>query len=116
MGAFQETQNRYLRYGITTVQDGMAVDGMVPLYQQLCRQKKLKLDLVAYGDMDNCQRLLEAFPSASYQSRFRIGGYKMFLDGFSPRPYRLDAGTLPRGRLTENGATPFLPTPRWRKS
>lgn len=81
MGAFQETQNRYLRYGITTVQDGMAVDGMVPLYQQLCRQKKLKLDLVAYGDMDNCQRLLEAFPSASYQSRFRIGGYKMFLDG-----------------------------------
>lgn len=81
MGAFEETQNRYLRYGITTVQDGMAVDDMAPLYQQLCRQKKLKLDLVAYGDMDHCEKLMEAFPSSDYQSRFRMGGYKIFLDG-----------------------------------
>lgn len=78
MGAFEETQNRYLRYGITTVQDGMAVDDMAPLYQQLCRQKKLKLDLVAYGDMDHCEKLMRPFLPPIYNPVFAWAVIKYF--------------------------------------
>lgn len=82
-GAFQKVQDRYASYGITTIQDGMIVDQMVPLYKMLLGNHLLKLDLVGYPGAENSQKFMKEFSHCikTYQSRFKIGGYKIFLDG-----------------------------------
>lgn len=79
--ALQTAQERYLQYGITTMQEGMSMDAMLPLFQQLTSQNRLKLDLIAYVDPNDSRKLLETFPMGKYHNRLRIGGYKIFLDG-----------------------------------
>ncbi|MDO5135821.1 MAG: amidohydrolase [Eubacteriales bacterium] len=80
---YRRAQEGYASRGITSVQEGMAVDQMVPLYQMLLRQDLLDLDVTAYVALGDGQGFLEAFPQAvrSYDRHFRIGGYKIFLDG-----------------------------------
>ena len=41
-------QEQYAAHGITTIQDGMAVEEMFPMYQMLLDSGILKLDLVVY--------------------------------------------------------------------
>lgn len=81
--AYDTAQDRYAGYGITTLQDGMTMDRMAPLYAYLCGQKRLRLDLVSYLDTENCSGLLEQFAQhvRQYKDHFKIGGYKIFLDG-----------------------------------
>lgn len=83
LAAYREAQEVYASHGITTMQDGMAMDVMTGLYQALCAAHILKLDLVAYVDLRSSEQLLETFAAhiAAYQDHFKIGGYKTFLDG-----------------------------------
>ena len=46
MDALVRAQDRYASYGIATVQEGMFMDAMLPLYQAMLAQKILKLDVV----------------------------------------------------------------------
>lgn len=81
--AYKKAQDEYASYGITTVQEGMMTRQLGDLYQLLLNSGILKLDLVAYVDINDSEALMERFRGhiGTYKNRIRIGGYKMFLDG-----------------------------------
>lgn len=83
MGAYQKAQDKYMSYGITTIQEGMMVKQLGPLYETLFRSHLLRLDVVGYLDIAESDSLFAEFPGhiRQYQDRFKIGGYKIFLDG-----------------------------------
>ena len=76
-------QQAYLKYGITTVQDGLTRSGEWRLLQTLSRRGELLLDTVCYIDMNLSKNLLadNAAYLKKYKNRLKIGGYKIFLDG-----------------------------------
>lgn len=80
---FDKTQKMYASYGITTVQEGMLVQELAPFYQMLLQQNRLWLDVVGYGDLNKAEFMKEIFHNniGKYQGHFRLGGYKIFLDG-----------------------------------
>lgn len=80
--AVEKAQKAYASYGITTLQEGMMVDEIADIYQYLVNQNRLQLDVVGYVDMDGGRRILDAFGAhREYRNHFRLGGYKIFLDG-----------------------------------
>jgi predicted amidohydrolase YtcJ len=81
--AYIRAQKLYASYGITTIQEGMLVTQMIPLYEMLSVSHALKLDLVAYPDMDAFDAANKKFPQSvgKYGSHIRLGGLKIFLDG-----------------------------------
>ena len=83
LGAYMKAQDSYASYGISTVQEGMAVSQMIALYNTLIGQNMLKLDVVAYADIKDFDAFSQAFPNSKkqYIGHFRLGGYKIFLDG-----------------------------------
>lgn len=83
MDALVRAQDRYASYGIATVQEGMFMDAMLPLYQAMLAQKLLKLDVVAYADPRDCKKIMEQFGDrvGHYKDHVKIGGDKIFLDG-----------------------------------
>lgn len=81
--AFLKAQEVYASYGITTVQEGLMLEVLGGLYQHLIEHELLKLDVVAYVDSKNPDRLLSIFSDSikEYRHHFKIGGYKVILDG-----------------------------------
>lgn len=81
--AYEKAQEKYASYGITTVQEGMIIDQLVPMYQSLLQSGILKLDVIGYVDAAKDENVREAFAehSQNYKDHFRLGGYKIFLDG-----------------------------------
>ena len=80
MGAYGRAQDIYAAQGITTMQEGMLVKEMLPLYAELLRRDILKLDLVVYPCPD-CLDAARGLVAASGSRRCRVGGIKIFLDG-----------------------------------
>ena len=80
MGAYGRAQDIYAAHGITTMQEGMLVKEMLPLYAELLRRDILKLDLVVYPCPD-CLDAARRLVAASGSKRCRVGGIKIFLDG-----------------------------------
>ncbi len=81
--ALFDAQKKYASYGITTVQDGMAVKEMLPLYGSLVNESSLFVDLVAYFDTMAFELMKNKYPDTvmNYKNRFKTGGIKIFLDG-----------------------------------
>lgn len=81
--ACEKAQALYASYGITTVQEGMLPEQLVPIYQALCGTEKLYLDVVGYGDQGGMQAAERLLPACleGYHHHFRVAGYKIFLDG-----------------------------------
>ncbi len=81
--AYLKAQERYASYGITTAQEGMIMDAMDGMFELLCNKKLLKIDLIGYLDLRNCDKTLNMFSEHinKYREHFKIGGYKVFLDG-----------------------------------
>ncbi|MDD3336178.1 MAG: amidohydrolase [Eubacteriales bacterium] len=81
--AYKRAQQEYASHGITTVQDGMFVEQMIPLYQMLLSKKLLKLDLAAYPDPSCLPKTRSLFSDhwGGYHRHLRFGGLKLFLDG-----------------------------------
>ncbi|HJB13608.1 MAG TPA: amidohydrolase [Candidatus Oscillibacter excrementigallinarum] len=110
LGAYRKAQDLYASYGITTVQEGLLRRELVPLYQALLADGSLKLDVVAYGDEAGTTAARQAFPDSfrQYQQHFKLGGYKLFLDG-SPQgrtawlrqPYQGETAYRGYGTLTD---------------
>ena len=110
LGAYRKAQDLYASHGITTVQEGLLRRELVPLYQALLADGSLKLDVVAYGDEAGTAAARQAFPDSvrRYQGHFKLGGYKMFLDG-SPQgrtawlrqPYQGETAYRGYGTLTD---------------
>ncbi len=80
---YDKAQAAYASHGITTVQEGMAPDDMVPLLQMLAQRNMLYLDLNVYAHISQSRRLLETFSHeiGVCRNHIKIGGYKIFLDG-----------------------------------
>lgn len=79
-----EAQQEYLKYGITTVQDGASSKEMVQLYQYLDSKDLLDIDVVAYPLIsNNGEEVIRDNKNIvnKYLNHFKIGGYKMILDG-----------------------------------
>lgn len=81
--AYIQAQEKYLSNGITTVQEGMTISQMIPLYDALIDNNMLKVDLVAYSEVDSAEKLFSEFKDSimKYDKNFKLGGYKIFLDG-----------------------------------
>lgn len=81
--SYLKAQEKYLSYGITTIQEGMLVKQMIPLYDFLISSNLLNLDLVAYMEVKSADELEKYFKNSimKYEKHFKIGGYKIFLDG-----------------------------------
>ena len=81
--AYRRAQELYLSKGVTTVQEGMMTRQVGRLYGLLLSGNLLKVDVVAYADMRESPGLMEEFGEYGdgYRNHFRMGGYKMFLDG-----------------------------------
>ena len=76
-------QKVYASYGITTVQDGLTKEPEFRMLQNAAEQGRLFLDTVGYADLKSAPDLLREHPeyAGGYRNRFRMGGYKIFLDG-----------------------------------
>lgn len=83
MQLFRRAQDIYAGYGITTMQEGMVTDALFQILQYAEKNQALYLDLVGYVDLENCAELLRSNPQYQkrYRNHFKIGGYKIFLDG-----------------------------------
>ena len=78
----EEAQKLYARHGITTIQDGMVNEALYQLLKLLAEQGLFKIDVVGYVDLEHCRSLYqERTKEHAYQDHFRLGGYKIFLDG-----------------------------------
>lgn len=83
LSAYDKAQKKYLSNGITTVQEGMMVAQMLPLYKALISSGILCIDVVGYSDIESMEKIRDEFPDSleQYDRHFKIGGYKIFLDG-----------------------------------
>lgn len=81
---FQGVQNIYIQNGITTIQDGATTYSDYCLLNFLALFRRLKVDVVAYPLMsaDAKKIMKHSFKRLRvYKNRFKIGGYKLVLDG-----------------------------------
>lgn len=78
-----KAQKKYASYGITTLQEGMMVKELIPIYKKLVEDKRLYLDVIAYMDKNAEKEIEENFKEniKNYKNNFKIGGVKIFLDG-----------------------------------
>lgn len=78
-----EAQNIYLSYGITTAQDGMINENEFNLLKYASKENNLIIDIVGYVDLKNSPEIVKNNTEyvKEYLNRFKIGGYKIFLDG-----------------------------------
>lgn len=76
-------QDHYKSFGITTMQEGMVVSLMSDILNYVKSSNMLELDYVGYIDVKESDVLLKAFDGCvkNYVNHFKIGGYKIFLDG-----------------------------------
>ena len=79
--AYQKAQYIYASYGITTAQDGMIMDELTDIYQKLIDNNVLYLDVVGYPGFQAHQFIEQFKDYQDYKHHFKVGGYKMFLDG-----------------------------------
>lgn len=78
---FQKAQNLYASMGITTVQDGMVVKEMLPVYGQLLERKLLQLEVVLYCSPEAYAAACAMVEAQPQGCPVRVGGIKIFLDG-----------------------------------
>lgn len=84
-----DAQMRYIRYGVTTVQDGACDINSVRTMRELAAEGRLMIDVVAYPchgmgfEGESAEGPLEVNRDCvrQYVNRFKIGGYKLVLDG-----------------------------------
>lgn len=90
-------QELYLKYGVTTVQDGYSSKDTVDFVRELTKNGKIKLDVVSYPGVEGAvDEIFEKYPECvgKYETHFKLGGYKLVLDGspqgksaFMTKPY-----------------------------
>jgi predicted amidohydrolase YtcJ len=77
-------QDLYKRFGHTTAQEGLAIDGFLLGLTELAKNNKLDIDVVAYPPimLPGIEKRMESpYVGKTYQNHLRIGGVKLALDG-----------------------------------
>lgn len=79
----EKAQDIYLSFGITTAQEGLVGETEMEILQYMSSQNRLKIDVVGYIDLKNGKELIKKNKVyiKNYINNFKIGGYKIFLDG-----------------------------------
>ena len=79
----KKVQEKYLSYGITTVQDGLTKKEDFELLKEASEEGKLKVDIVSYIDLEANKEIVEENKEyvKKYKNNLKIGGYKIILDG-----------------------------------
>ena len=79
-----DVQDIYLKYGITTVQDGSTSPQVLEGFKQMAQAGLFRVDVVAYPMFnEKPEELYTANPeyAGKYSGRLKIAGSKIFLDG-----------------------------------
>lgn len=79
----KKAENIYFSYGITTCQDGYSKKDEVNILKLASQNNTLKMDIISYIDIKDHANLLVDNQQYinKYINHFKIGGYKLFLDG-----------------------------------
>ena len=79
----QKAQEIYASNGITTIQDAMVTEPLYHILTSIADANMLYIDVVGYVDVLEGQKFFtKDNPFLNkYHNRFKIGGYKIFLDG-----------------------------------
>ncbi len=111
LNAFAMAEKKYASYGITSVQEGMFVDQMIPVYKKLLHSNILNIDITAYCQPSSLPQIKDAFSEhiKQFKDHFKIGGLKIFLDG-SPQgrtawmrlPYKDSGDYCGYGTMTDS--------------
>lgn len=83
MQLLEEAQKIYASYGITTIQDGMMSQDVMHILSKASEHQKLWLDIIGYADLNKAHEATQAYKQYrhTYTNHFKLGGYKIFLDG-----------------------------------
>lgn len=81
--SLEKAIEQYTSYGITTAQDAKTGFTEYALLKDLSELGVLKIDIISYIEREAAEKLLSKFthPLTKYENHYRIGGYKLFLDG-----------------------------------
>lgn len=79
----EKAQQIYLKYGITTVQDGSTNASGFQKLAECAKEQVFHLDVVSYVLADDLEKTAEDYPEyyQKYHNRLKIGGAKIILDG-----------------------------------
>ena len=83
LNLLEMAQEEYIKNGITTVQDGITKNKEFEMLKLASTKGRLKIDVVSYVDMKESSNILKENSEylKKYKNRYKIGGYKIFLDG-----------------------------------
>ncbi len=72
----------YAQFGFTTAQEGRASKQITQTWHKLAEEKKLKIDIAAYPDLQAEQSFMSDIGAkGNYSNHFRVAGVKLSLDG-----------------------------------
>ena len=80
---FDQTQDYYAAYGVTTAQDGSTTRDAIKFFQSQADAGKLKIDLVSLAGVSDLEENLadKDFKWQTYQNGFKVQGTKIVADG-----------------------------------
>lgn len=83
MNFINQAEDVYLGYGITTAQDALISTAEFPLINNMITNNRFRIDVIGFVDLKNSYSLAKTNSDmiGNYSNRFKIGGYKIFLDG-----------------------------------
>ncbi|MEI0531296.1 amidohydrolase [Brachyspira pilosicoli] len=83
MNFVNQAEDVYLSYGITTAQNSLIVNGDLPLIENMITNNRFKIDIIGFIDLKNAPNIFDEHKDliGKYSNRFKISGYKIFLDG-----------------------------------
>lgn len=83
MNFINQAEDVYLGYGITTAQDALISTAEFPLINNMITNNRFRIDVIGFVDLKNSYSLAKTNSNmiGNYSNRFKIGGYKIFLDG-----------------------------------
>lgn len=83
MNFINQAEDIYLGYGITTAQDSLISTAEFPLINNMITNNRFKMDIIGFIDLKTSASIAEENKDmiGVYKNKFKIGGYKIFLDG-----------------------------------
>lgn len=83
MNFVNQAEDVYLSYGITTAQNSLIVNADLPLIENMITNNRFKIDIIGFIDLKNAPNIFDEHKDliGKYSNRFKISGYKIFLDG-----------------------------------
>lgn len=82
MEGLERAQRLYASYGVATAQEGLLHPEDCDILKAADETGRLRLDVIGYADIRQRESFAHEQPNWGLRpGRFRIGGYKMFLDG-----------------------------------